>query len=248
MKKVKKSFGILVTVFAFCMAFAVTAKVDAAEVKVNSVAETNMDNLIAEPLVTDISKANFALGAYSSSVSSSNILRVGGYAPMDANYVDVALYDSSMNCLKTTRCSVSAYSGYTFMGYIDGLAKNKLYYVTARTVQVVNGQETVGNWTEKRAAIFLKSSAKGVRNYTKGTKTLKVKAPKIKGVKKYKIQISKKQDSGYKNVKTIKPGKNYTVTKYKGKALKTGVTYYVRVVPVISSGIGSDIVAIYPFL
>ena len=36
-------------------------------------------------------------------------------------------------------------------------------------------------------------------------------------------------DKGFKKVKTLKPGKKLTMTKFKKKAFKTGKTYYIRI-------------------
>lgn len=246
MKKMKKSFGLLTAVFVFCMVFALTAKVEAAETKMDVSLEANVDENVVTPLVTDITKANFILNTYAYSVSNSNTLRVSGYAPADANYVEAALFDRNGTLLQTTKCYVSSYSNYSFYGYFNNLAKNKIYYVACRTIQRINYQQEVpGNWTEKRAAIFIKCKAKDIENYRSGYESLKIKVPKIKGVKKYKIQVSKKRDKGYKNVKTAKPGKTYTISKYKGKKFKLGKTTYFRVVPVLSNGKTSDIIAIY---
>ena len=246
MKKMRKSLGILVAVVAFCMVFAVSAKVDAAETKMQVALEANEGGNVVTPLVTDITKANFVLGTYAYSVTNSNSLRVSGYAPADANYVEAALFDANGTLLQTTRCYVSSYGGYSFSGYFNNLAKNKVYYVATRTIQRVDyQQEVAGNWSEMRMAIFTKCKAKEIENYRSGYESLKIKVPKIKGVKKYKIQVSKKRDTGYKNAKIAKPGKTYTISKCKGKKFKLGKTTYIRVVPVLSNGTTSDIVSIY---
>lgn len=242
MKKMRQSFSILTVLFAFCLVFALSVKVDAAETKAEAV---NIENCEVTPMVTNITKANFVLGTYSSFVSSSNILRVAGYAPADANYMDAALFDKDGNVLNTARAYVNPYGNYSFSTSFSGLAKNKVYYVSCRTLQIINGQQIAGTWTEKRAVTFLKCSAKTQRKSS--YKTIKVKGPKVKGMKKYKVQVSKKRDSGYKTVKNLKPGKSYTISKFKGKKLKRSVTYYIRIVPVTSSGISSDIVALFRY-
>ena len=242
MKNFKKSVGLFAAAFALCMVFALGAKVNAVDVKMKE--EISSNENITVPMVTDISKANFVTGAGSTTVKKKNTLRVAGVAPTDADYVEVGVYDNKDQLV--TSEEVYCFSNGSFSGYIDGMNKNTLYYVRVRTIQKgLDGQNTYGNWSEKRAIIFLKNKAKERENYTAGYETLTVKTQKIKGVKKYKVQVSKKRDSGYKNVKTIKAGKSITVSHYKGKRMKVGKTWYIRVVPILNSKISVDTWAVY---
>lgn len=241
MKNFKKSVGLFAVAFALCMVFALGAKVNAMDVKMKEEI-SNIDNMTV-PMVTDISNASFVTGSSSSFVKNKNTLRVTGVAPTDADYVEVGVYNNKDQLV--TSKEEYCFSNGSFYAYIDGMKKNTLYYVRVRTIQKVNNQNTYGNWSEKRAIIFLKNKAKERENYTAGYETLTVNTQKIKGVKKYKVQVSKKRDSGYKNVKTIKAGKSITVSHYKGKRMKVGKTWYIRVIPILNSKISVDTWAVY---
>lgn len=48
---------------------------------------------------------------------------------------------------------------------------------------------------------------------------VRIKMPKISGVKSYKVYMSYKKDRAWKKLKTVKAGKSIVVSKFKGKAL-----------------------------
>ena len=91
----------------------------------------------------------------------------------------------------------------------------------------MNGTPTSG-WSEPKAFVTAtdnKFKFKGIKN----KKACSIKVPKIAGVKNYTVSMSTKRDKGFKKVKTLKPGKKLTMTKFKKKAFKTGKTYYIRI-------------------
>lgn len=241
MKSIRRSLGLFAAAFALCLIVALGVKAEAAESKMQ---ERLVDNgSMAVPMVTDITRDGFVAGTSSYSVSNSNTLHVEGIAPADADYVEVGVFDYKGQFVASDEAY--CYSSGLFSSYVYGLAKNKVYYVQVRTIQEVDGQKVYGNWSERRAVVFLKNKAKERENYSAGYETLTLKTKKIKGIKKYKVQVSKKRDTGYKNVKTIKAGKSITVSHYKGKRMKVGKTWYIRVIPILNSKIPSDTWSIY---
>lgn len=241
----KKSMKIFATAFALCMTFALGVKADAAETKLKQEIAVNEAAMTMTPMVTDINKANFLTGSYSTQVSSSNTIRVVGVAPADADRVELGVFDTKGNLIARNEAYVSKYSNYQFNGYVNGIPKNKVVMVRVRAMQRIGYTNTYnyGNWSAPRASVFLKMKAKEYENYRSGYESLLVKTKKIKGIKKYKIQVSKKSDKGYKTVKTIKAGKSLRVAKYKGKGLRVGRTWYIRVIPILNSKIPSDLYA-----
>mgnify|MGYP003372472694 CR=1 FL=1 len=241
----KKSMKIFAAAFALCLTFALGANVDAAETKLKEEIAVNEAAAAVTPMVSDISKANFLTGSYSTQVSSSNTIRVVGIAPADADRVEIGVFDTNGNLIARNEAYVSRYSNYQFNGYVQGIPKNKVVMIRVRAMQRIayTSTYTYGNWSEPRASVFLKMKAKEYENFRSGYESLLVKTKKIKGIKKYKIQISKKRDTGYKTVKTIKAGKSLKVAKYKGKGLRVGRTWYIRVIPILNSKVPSDLYA-----
>lgn len=223
MKTMKKSFGILVAVFAFCLAFAVTAKVDAAEVasKIGNVAE---EAAVAETM--DVPTSNFAVTYISSdkTYAGISVAYVGGYT-------EVGIFDVYGNLVATDVCASYA----TF----STLTPNSIYIYRARNVDydsTAGGYVPLSDWSAPKAFSTVKYSLKTV----KGKKAFNVKAPKIAGVKNYKLYMSKKSDSGFKKIKVLKPGKKYKITKFKKSDFKFYKNYYIKIVPQLSSGIACE--------
>lgn len=220
----KKSFSFLVAVVAFCMVFAVTAKVDAAEVasQIDNVAE---ETLMAETM--DVPTSNFAV-AYISSDKTSVGIQV---ASSGSTYTEIGLFDVYGNLVAVDDCI--SYASF------NGLNANRIYIYRARNVDyntTVGGYVPLSDWSAPKAFSTVKYSLKAV----KGKKAFTVKAPKIAGVKNYKLYISKKNDSGFKKVKTLKAKKKYKITKFKKSSFKFYKNYYIKVVPQLSSGIGCE--------
>lgn len=222
MKKMKKSMGLLVAAFVFCFAFAVTAKVDAAEVKAKLESVTDESQLNAK--VQAVSTGSFDITYMSPTKSDVGISVNQSYA--DSSYrTQIGLFDAAGNLLQTTECI--SYASFT------SLKTNKVYIYRARTVQAdyTKGVYTpVTAWSGAKA--FSTINFKGNKLNTRG---FWLKGPKVTGVKNYKVYISKKTNSGFKKVKTIKPGKKVKFTKFKKQAFKLNTYYYIRIVPVLKS-------------
>lgn len=109
---------------------------------------------------------------------------------------------------------------------VKGLKKKTAY--TAQFCELDDNDTQITDWSEKVGFItFEKFSIKKA----KGKMAARLKLPKIKGVKKYEVAISKKRDKGFKKVKNGKPGKTLTIKKFKGKAMKYYVNYYLKITP-----------------
>lgn len=221
MKRMKKSFGILVAVFAFCMAFAVAAKVDAAETasKIDNVAE---EAIMAQTM--DVPAGNFNIAYLSRDKTSVGIQVVSS----GSVYTEIGLFDVYGNLVANDVCINYA--------SISGLSANRIYIYRARNVAYdssTGGYVALSGWSGPKAFSTVKYNLKTV----KGKKAFTVKAPKVAGVKNYKVYISKKTDSGFKKVKTIKAKKKVKITKFKKKSFKLYQNYYIKVVPQLSSGI-----------
>ncbi len=68
---------------------------------------------------------------------------------------------------------------------------------------------------------------------------VRIKMPKISGVKSYKVYMSYKKDRAWKKLKTVKAGKSIVVSKFKGKALARNKKYYYKIMP--SKGVNATI-------
>lgn len=137
--------------------------------------------------------------------------------------VEVSLCDANLNQLQTTTCYASA--------SFTGLKKNKLYYYRIRGLMYSNGTYTpVTEWSAYKAFATPKPK---IKLTSKKSKTVSIKIPKIAGVKKYNVFLSTKKDKGYKKIKSIKPGKTFKISKFKGKAFKFYANYYYRISPVL---------------
>ena len=74
-------------------------------------------------------------------------------------------------------------------------------------------------------------------NYKATKSSIQIKWAKVKGAKKYIVYASKKENSGFKKIKTVSASKrNVTLKKLGGKALKKSTKYYFRVMPVAKIG------------
>lgn len=208
MKKIRKSLGLFIVAFALCMVFGISAKVNAADVEMkignagsDEVQMMNIPDFAVNYISSDKSTASFSIQySYDGQITRIGVFDING---------NLVVYDD-------------AYSYAT----VNGLRKNQVYYYRAMTVTKY-GVPTSG-WSEAKSFTTAESGKfkfKGVE----GQKACTIKVPKIKGVKNYTLYLSKKRDSGFKKVKTIKPGKKVKLTKFKKKSFKLGNTYYLRV-------------------
>lgn len=111
-----------------------------------------------------------------------------------------------------------------------GLKKNQLYYYQIREVYAPvygNINATEGNWTVKVPFVLAEYPVSQVGTARK----VRIKMPKIQGVKEYKIYMSYKYKKEWKKLKTVKAGNSIIISKFKGKALKKNKEYYYKIVP-----------------
>ena len=110
--------------------------------------------------------------------------------------------------------------------YIDKVEKNNTKYkYKVQAYNVINGVEGVGAASEVKAArTIAKVSIKSVA--ATNDKTLEISWKKVDGATGYIVSRSTKQNSGFKEIATVKSGKT---TSYKDTTVKSGVEYYYKV-------------------
>ena len=139
----------------------------------------------------------------------------------DSDYVEVQIRDHKGKVVKT-RYDIS-YSSFN-------LSKNKLYSFRFRRVYYSYSDRkyiAISNWSNSPSFTTAKYK---VRQVGKSRK-VKIKTPKVAGIKNYKIYMSTKENSGWKKIKTLKPGKAITISRFKGKSFKYYKNYYYKIVP-----------------
>lgn len=235
MKKLRKSLGLFAAAFAMCMVFALGAKVNAAQKSIEGGILIDEGNLTTQPMVGNMTTDNFVISGASLSNGS---ITVAVARPADADYVEVELCDRNGAHIASDEASIYA--------FFDNVKNNTVYLYRARAYtkdyDYTTGQyvTTYGNWSGYRA--FVKVKCKGMKSKGIGSrKQVTFKVPKIKGVKNFTVTMSTKRDKGFKKVKTVKPGKKITVTKFKKKNLKRFKSYYFRITPKLNNKISSDL-------
>ena len=153
--------------------------------------------------------------------ASSVIMKIGTLSPTyvslefnDSTYEkEIQLINRFYKVVKTTTC-------YTYGSF--SLAKNNIYYLRfrLRAYDYNTGSYVYGDWSGRRGICTVGYSLK----LTGGK--VRYKAPKVKGVKNFKIYLSKSSGSKYKKIKTLKPGKSFKFNKFRGKKLKKNKKYY----------------------
>lgn len=109
-----------------------------------------------------------------------------------------------------------------------GLKKNQLYYYQIRQIRLMdNGGSIKYEWT--KPVPFL-TAQYPISQVGTGRK-VRIKMPKIAGVKNYKVYMSYKKNSGWKKLKTLKSGNSIIISGFKGKALKANKNYYYKIAP-----------------
>lgn len=125
--------------------------------------------------------------------------------------------------------------GITYFSY---LKKNRLYYYQIRETRTSAypwEEDFTGEWTKKVPFVIAQYQLSQVGTGRK----VRIKMPKISGVKSYKVYMSYKKDRAWKKLKTVKAGKSIVVSKFKGKALARNKKYYYKIVP--SKGVNATI-------
>lgn len=237
MKKIMKVFAFAL---ACMMAFALQTPVNAAE----KTAVATLDKEVeATTMMTNLTNQNFA-PYYKNNKEICYQVAV----PSDVTGVQVILYNYKGKQVATQNLLSSSY-GTTIRYAKFKITKNQTYTIKVRTYLSVNGTTIYGTLSKARAFTTLTGiKIKYKANYRTGKKSYIVPAPKAKnakGVKNFTVYISKNRDKGYKKVKTIKPGKKVTVSKYKGKAIKNGQLYYIKIVPNLNCKVKSDVYYLY---
>mgnify|MGYP004527374863 FL=1 len=118
------------------------------------------------------------------------------------------------------------------------LKKNRLYYYQIRETRTAVypwEEDSIGGWTKKVPFVIAQYQLSQVGTGRK----VRIKMPKISGVKSYKVYMSYKKDRAWKKLKTVKAGKSIVISKFKGKALARNKKYYYKIVP--SKGVNATI-------
>lgn len=120
------------------------------------------------------------------------------------------------------------------------LKKKQLYYYQIREMETTYNYwlgETVikGEWTKKIPFVIAEYPVSQVGRSRK----VRIRMPKIQGVKSYKIYMSYKKNKEWKKLTAVKSGKSIIISKFKGKALKKNKNYYYKIVP--SKGVNSTV-------
>lgn len=176
-------------------------------------------NSSASKLTTKISKSNFGILTNYSSIG---VVYFGAICYGNG-------YEVQGQTLSGKKYQFSGSDGNSSIGVrISGIKNDKMYKYRIRAyITNSDGQKVYGGWSDYRLLCNQKKVS-----YISSGKKIKLKWNKQTGVSKIKIQISTKEKSGYKTCATISGKKtSYTITKYGKKSLKSGKTYYVRVVP-----------------
>lgn len=135
---------------------------------------------------------------------------------------EVALLNSSGKQIAT----VTAYQYATFE---KKTKKHKVYYYKYRLIDSYGNPAS--SWSKKVALNTI-----GVNKYKVKYKnrTVKIKVPKIKGVQCYKVYMKPYYGSSkYRKVKTIKPGKTVSISRYRGKKFKYNTYYSLKIHPIV---------------
>ena len=146
--------------------------------------------------------------------------------PSRADYgYQVALYNANKKLIATDLCSFYA-------SFENKIRPNKVYYYRARVYDRWN-TKAVSGWSKLQAF----STAKYRLAQAGKTRAMYFKAPKITGVKYYKVYMSAYRDKGFKLLKKVKPGKKDKLTKTpKTKGFSYNKYYYLKVKPVLTKG------------
>ena len=125
--------------------------------------------------------------------------------------------------------------GITYFSY---LKKNRLYYYQIRETRTAAypwEEDFTGEWTKKVPFVIAQYQLSQVGTGRK----VRIKMPKISGVKSYKVYMSYKKNKAWKKLKTVKAGKSIVISKFRGKALARNKKYYYKIVP--SKGVNATI-------
>lgn len=212
MKKVTRIFALAL---ACVMAFALQAPVNAAEKAV--VQSIGQEQAQASVQADSYRHGVEGLYYYKTSKKVDLTIKVTSNSSNIYNYeVQVLDYKKKKIVAKDT-CSLYAF--FT-------LKRNQLYYYRVRALSYDYSKGAyvpVSSWSYGHGINTAVCSVK------LSGKKIKIKVPKVKGVKKFTVYMSTNQKTGYKKVKTVKAGKTVVVSKFKKKAFKKGKNYYYNI-------------------
>ena len=144
---------------------------------------------------------------------------------------DMRVLDSKGNVVEVSEQN----GGITYFSY---LKKNRLYYYQIRETRTAAypwEEDFTGEWTKKVPFVIAQYQLSQVGTGRK----VRIKMPKISGVKSYKVYMSYKKNKAWKKLKTVKAGKSIVISKFRGKARARNKKYYYKIVP--SKGVNATI-------
>ena len=153
-----------------------------------------------------------------------------------ANYyghgLEVKVYDAKSGKKKFSK-SAKNYSYGTSVEFSKKFKYNTAYKYRARAyITTTDGQKIYGKWSAYRYFVTPKKCT-----YTVSGKKIKLTWSKLSNISKIKIQVSTKENSGYKTCATLSGTKtSYTISKYGKSALKKGKKYYFKITYYTKSG------------
>ena len=149
---------------------------------------------------------------------------------------EVALYNVNKKLIATDDCSF-------YTSFDNKIRPNKVYYYRARVIEW-GTKKAVSGWSKWKSF----STAKYTVKQAGKTKAINIKAPKMTGVKYYKVYMSNYIDKGFKYLKKVKPGKKYKIAKTpKKKGFAYYKSYYLKFKPVLKKGGSAQEMFVYPF-
>lgn len=183
--------------------------------------QNNVSNLTK--LTTKISKDNFGIKNAYSNINVFYFAAIG-------NGTGYELEGRTVSGKKYTFKDDSLYFGDV---RISKLKYSKMYKYRVRAyIITTDGQKVYGKWSDYNYIC----NPKKVK-YTTSGKKIKLSWSNLTGVSKVKIQISTKENSGYKTCATLSGKKtSYTISKYGKSSLKKGKKYWVRITYQYKSG------------
>lgn len=115
------------------------------------------------------------------------------------------------------------------MIFTNKIKKTQFYRIKVRGyVNLNNNKKAYGAWSD--TLYFAKAPYKNLKLKSSGKK-ISANWNKVTGATSYTVYVSNKEKSGYKKVGTYNSKKtSVTIKKYGKAALKSGKTYYVKVV------------------
>lgn len=204
MKRLKKFMMAASALFVLSLVMTFTMKAEAAEMEAAVAGEASV-NLMNTP--------EFGLNFLNPETGQAGV----SVANQGLSYTRVGIFDVNGNLVVYDDCI--RYASFS------GLAQNQVYYYKVQTLD--NDKQPTSDWSAPRAFATI-SKSKIKLKAVKNKRVIVIKVPKINGIKNYTISMSKKSDGKFKKVKTLKPGKKLTISKFKKKSLKNG-TYYIKV-------------------